>query len=219
MHNALRLLGAGLLMVIFLLGSMGVIVSADGRSAQAPEVPAQSEEVQHVWVRMAFAVDPTIDHITLCLADGTPVQELTPDVQGRAVSDLLTPDNYIASTAAGQACFTLNEIASVACHSPYGWSDGEMLHLTDEPVGTLRVRRRVDEQTLGQNDGFLDYTLTRADGFYRRAVLRADGTGEESFLLQGIPYGTFVLRENGTEVARVTVGAETPNAEVELPSN
>ena len=88
------------------------------------------------------------------------------------------------------------------------------------PAITLPVRSRIGAATqalLAQNGGWFDFTL-RGDGFERRVVLlRTDADGVLSCRFEGIPYGTYILEENGTARCRVTVSAAQDDVTVALP--
>ena len=108
-------------------------------------------------------------------------------------------------TTLGEAVFALLPNASVRAESGPCWSDGEQLHLTAVPVGSVLVQ------------GCLEFTLTDNDGFERRAVVYPDGAGNARCSLFGVPLGTtYALLENGVQRATVTLTADEPEQLVRL---
>ena len=210
-RSVIRLCSAALLMALALSASVAMI---GGISAQET---APAEEDTYVWVRLLFASEPRGGPICLFSAEGLPVQQLTPDENGLAASGLLTPGKYYAVTGLGCTEFTLHENASVSADGGCGWSDGEILHLTGAQIGTVTVERAASQALLAQNGGWFDFTL-RGDGFERREVLRrTDADGVLSCRFEGIPYGTYILEENGIARCRVTVSAAQDDVTVALP--
>ncbi len=192
--------------------------SASGATEVA--VPLQTNhEVELVLVRMLFVADPDIKQIRICTPAGESIQTLTPDEEGMAVSEPLTPGSYYAITGQGPVAFTLHENASVTANSGCGWSDGEVLHLTTTQVGSVCVQRSISPGELESSDGWLDYTLSNT-GYYAREVVWCEGSNSTvlSCTFYGVPYGSYVLRENGEPCAEVTIGAEALDVAVSLPA-
>ena len=184
-------------------------------SSQAKPIDTAADT--YIWVKLLFATEPRAEEILLFSADGIPIQRLVTDENGSAVSELLIPGKYYAFTEQGCTEFTLHENASVTADGGCGWSDGEILHLTSAAVGTVTVERAAKTELLTQSGGFLDYTL-KNDTFERRQVVRCTASGGIlTCTFEGVPYGTYVLEENGTSRCRVTVSADQNSVTVTLP--
>lgn len=213
-QSVIRICSAVLLMALALTASVAMIGAV---STQEPPTQEKETENTYVWVKMLFATEPRAQAIYLFSADGLPVQSLMTDANGSAVSELMTPGKYYAFTERGCTEFTLHDNASVSADGGCGWSDGEILHLTGAEVGTVTVERAAREALLTENGGWLDYTLKSGD-FERREVVRCTAAGGLlSCTFEGIPYGTYVLEENGVSRCRVTISAEQKNVTVTLP--
>ena len=211
-RSVIRLCSAVLLMLIALSVSAATIGAI---SSQDKPEPAKKDT--YVWVKLLFATEPRAEEILLFSADGMPIQQLRTDENGSAVSDLLIPGKYYVFTAQGCTEFTLHENASVTADGGCGWSDGEILHLTSAEIGTGTVERAAKGDLLTQNGGFLDYTL-KNDTLERREVVRCTASGGIlTCIFEGIPYGTYVLEENGIPRCRVTVTADQSSVTVTLP--
>lgn len=211
-RSVIRLCSAVLLMLIALSVSAATIgaISSQGK-------PIDTAADTYVWVKLLFATEPRSEEILLFSADGIPIQRLVTDENGSAVSELLIPGKYYAFTTQGCTEFTLHENASVTADGGCGWSDGTILHLTGAEVGTVTVERAAKTELLTQNSGFLDYTL-KNDTFERRQVVRCTASGGIlTCTFEGVPYGTYVLEENGTSRCRVTVSADQNSITVTLP--
>ena len=211
-RSVMRLCSAVLLMLIALsvsAATIGAISSQD----KSPE----GKKDTFVWVKLLFATEPRAEEILLFSADGIPIQQLVTDESGAAVSGLLMPGKYYAFTPQGCTEFTLHENASVTAEGGCGWSDGEILHLTSAEVGTVTVERAAKADLLTQNGGFLDYTLEN-NTLERREVVRCTASsGILTCTFEGIPYGTYVLEENGVARCHVTVSADQSSITVTLP--
>ena len=201
--SVLRLICALLLMGIALSFSVALVVGAVNHGGQA-------QEESYLWLRLPMAAENT-EAIRIYSAEGEPLQSLTPDTDGNTTSRLLPAGTYYAVTDYGCTEFSLSEKGEVRVNGGCGWFDGQTLHLTRQPVGTLHVT----SPNVGA--GWRDYTLTGEGGSYRK-VLRAGG--EESVLtctFGSIPYGTYTLTENGIVRCRITIDAEQPNVDISLP--
>ena len=211
-RSVIRLCSAILLMLI----ALSVSAAAIG-AISSQDKPIDTAADTYVWVKLLFATEPRVEEILLFSADGMPIQRLATDENGSAVSELLITGKYYAFTAQGCTEFTLHENASVTADGGCGWSDGEILHLTGAEVGTVTVEHAAKPELLTQNGGFLDYTL-KNDTFERRQVVRCTASsGILTCTFEGIPYGTYVLEENGVSRCRVTVSADQNGVAVTLP--
>lgn len=209
-RSVIRLCSAVLLMLIALSASAATIGAISSQ-----DKPVKKDT--YVWIKLLFATEPRAEEILLFSADGIPIQRLVTDENGSAVSELLIPGKYYAFTEQGCTEFTLHENASVTADGGCGWSDGEILHLTSAEVGTVTVERAAKTELLTQNGGFWDYTLKNGT-FERRQVVRCTAAGGIlTCTFEGVPYGTYVLVENGTPRCRVTVSADQNSVTVTLP--
>ena len=197
-----------------------MLIALSASAATIGAISSQDKPVKkdtYVWIKLLFATEPRAEEILLFSADGIPIQRLVTDENGSAVSELLIPGKYYAFTEQGCTEFTLHENASVTADGGCGWSDGEILHLTSAEVGTVTVERAAKTELLTQNGGFWDYTL-KNDTFERRQVVRCTAAGGIlTCTFEGVPYGTYVLVENGTPRCRVTVSADQNSVTLTLP--
>lgn len=207
-QSAIRLCSALLLMLLALAASVAMIGAVE-ETRPAPERPAA-----FVWVRMRFETEAWRT-IRLYSAEGIPVQTLTAGQDGRAVSELLVPGAYFAITEQTCTAFTLLPTAAVTVESGCGWAEGETLHLKREPVGSVAVDRSVLESLRAQNGGWVDYTL-KNDSVSRHEAVRCGSSTTLSCTFTGVPYGRYVLYENGIAQCQVTIDAATPNVTVSL---
>lgn len=228
--SAIRICSAFALMGIALLSSIGLISAVFAENTtqtQAPEIVTNaaalsyvsnesSGEADLVLLRMIIRTDTDIKQILLYDSNGLLLQTLVPDAEGMAATDHIPPGTYRAVSEKGGVNFTLHENASVTAQSGYGWSDGEQLFLTDSEVGTLTIHRIVKEDELADSNGWLDYTLS--DGvYYAREVVRYTTQAQLTCTFYGIPYGSYVLSENGVECSLIEVSQDTPDLEIQLP--
>ena len=215
-RSVLRVTCACLLLTIALASSVGLISAVFARPA-APAVESTAAKPDLVLVRLLVKADAGISSVTLQAANGTVLESLKPDAEGEAVTQPLQPGEYAAVFDGGRIEFTLHENASVTTGEGCGWTDGEQLHLTRTPVGSVTVYRTflADEPAL--TGGWVDYTLM-GGGFYDRAVLRAQSVvqTESSCTFFGVPYGSYVLSENGAQRAQVEVTSENPHPSLHL---
>ena len=204
--KAARLCCAILLMAVAIAASMGLMSAVfAAQSLRTPDIQAAEAptEAPLMLVRVLFCTDGEISEITIQDEAGQELQRLIP---GRDGSDR-------AVTTLGEAVFTLLPNASVRAESGPCWSDGEQLHLTAVPVGSVLVQRSL----AAGEQGCLEFTLTDNDGFERRAVVYPDGAGNARCNLFGVPLGTtYALLENGVQRATVTLTADEPEQLVRL---
>ncbi len=206
-----RIICACLLLGIALAVSVGLISAISADSGSAP-----SEKETYFWVRLPIRADSAVEEIRLYDRDGNPVQTLRA-TNGAAVSGLLQPGDYFAATALGCTEFTLHENASVSVNRGCGRSDGNRLCLTNEPVGTVTVERFTPGPGSADDGGWVDYTLVSETARLREVVRRTDGQEVLTCTFEGVPYGDYVLEENGVAQCRVTVDEGSPEVAVSLP--
>ncbi|MBQ3357141.1 MAG: hypothetical protein IJG45_08550 [Oscillospiraceae bacterium] len=206
-----RTFSAFLLLAIALAVSVGLVRMLTGGVSSAP-----SGETPCVWVRLRLYADASVEEIRLYGQDGKPVQTLETN-NGTAVSGLLTPGVYFAASAQGCTEFTLQENASVRVTGGSGRADGAELWLTDGQLGAVTVERLADAAALSEDGGWMDYTLV-SETTHLREVVRCSGDKEVlTCTFRAVPYGQYVLEENGVAQCRVTVDADTPEIAVSLP--
>lgn len=215
-RSVLRVTCACLLLTIALASSVGLISAVFARPA-APAVESTAAKPDLVLVRLLVKADAGISSVTLQAANGTVLESLKPDAEGEAVTQPLQPGEYAAVFDGGRIEFTLHENASVTTGEGCGWTDGEQLHLTRTPVGSVTVYRTFSADEPALTGGWVDYTLM-GGGFYDRAVLRAQSVvqTESSCVFFGVPYGSYVLSENGAQRAQVEVTSENPHPSLHL---
>lgn len=222
MHkSAIRIACAFLLLTVALASGVGLISAAFAENdtppvqEQAAQAPQSSPEL--VLVKLLIIADPGIRRVEILHRNGTSLQTLTPDAEGMVVTAPLQPGTYTAVSELGRVEFTLHENASVTTGDGCGWTDGEQLHLTRTQVGTVTVVRALAPEDTAVSDGWIDYTLM-CGGYYDRAVLRQQSAGqrEAQCTFYGVPYGTYVLSENGVQCAEVTVGENRVHPKVSL---
>ena len=174
--KAARLCCAILLMAVAIAASMGLMSAVfAAQSLRTPDIQAAEAptEAPLMLVRVLFCTDGEISEITIQDEAGQELQRLIPGRDGSTVSARLEPGRYRAVTTLGEAVFTLLPNASVRAESGPCWSDGEQLHLTAVPVGSVLVQRSL----AAGEQGCLEFTLTDNEGFERRAVVYPDGAG------------------------------------------
>ena len=215
-RSVLRVTCACLLLTIALASSVGLISAVFARPA-APAVESTAAKPDLVLVRLLVKADAGISSVTLQAANGAVLESLKPDAEGEAVTQPLQPGEYAAVFDGGRIEFTLHENASVTTGEGCGWTDGEQLHLTRTPVGSVTVYRTFSADEPALMGGWVDYTLM-GGGFYDRAVLRAQSVvqTESSCVFFGVPYGSYVLSENGAQRAQVEVTSENPHPSLHL---
>ena len=204
-----RILSACLLLGIALALSVGLMraLSADAASAQ---------EETYLWARLQFTADPAAAEIRLYGQDGRPVQTLQ-TVNGAAVSGLLTPGVYFAVTEEGCTEFRLRENAATFVVSGCGRAEGARLWLTDEPFGAVTVERLSSARVLTEDGGWVDYTLVSGQTQLHKAVRCTAAQEVLTCAFEGVPYGEYVLEENGVARCRVTIDEDTPEIAISLP--
>ena len=215
-RSVLRVTCACLLLTIALASSVGLISAVFARPA-APAVESTAAKPDLVLVRLLVKADAGISSVTLQAANGAVLESLKPDAEGEAVTQPLQPGEYAAVFDGGRIEFTLHENASVTTGEGCGWTDGEQLHLTRTPVGSVTVYRTFSADEPALTGGWVDYTLM-GGGFYDRAVLRAQSVvqTESSCTFFGVPYGSYALSENGAQRAQVEVTSENPHPSLHL---
>ncbi len=201
--SVLRICSAFLLLAIALAISVGMMAGAVGEQEDAPQAP------DCVWIRLPIQATP-MEAIRLYSSEGLPVELLTANEEGKAVSKLLPVGDYYAVTEESCSAFSLTETAQVQVLGGCGWFDGQMLHLEITEAGTVTVTRQ------GTAAEWIEYTLKNEEGQLYK-ILRS---GEDDLVtchFEGVPYGSYQLEENGVFQCYVTLNAGTPNVTVSLP--
>lgn len=204
-----RVLSACLLLLFALAASVGLICGLTGGGSAA-------EDGACLWLRLPLRADPSVGEIRLYADDGTPLQTVQAK-NGAAVSGLLPSGVYFAATARGCTEFTLDESGAVRVDGGCGWWDGERLFLTSGQVGAVTVERLADGRVLAEDGGWVDYTLVGADTRLREVVRCTRPQEVLTCTFEGVPYGEYVLEENGVAQCRVTIDEATPELAISLP--
>lgn len=224
MHKSvLRVACAFLLLTVALASGVGLISAVFAGESTTPSAPdtqttaAPQSSPELVLVKLLIIADPEIRRVELLHKNGTSLQTLTPDAEGMVVTEPLQPGSYTAVSELGRVDFTLHENASVTTGDGCGWTDGEQLHLTRTQVGTVTVMRTLAAEDPAAAGGWVDFTLM-GGGYYDRAVVRQQSAGQQQVActFYGVPYGTYVLSENGVPRAEVTVGELRAHPQVSL---
>lgn len=205
-----RIFSACLLLGIALTLSVGLMSALSAGASSAPP------EETYLWVRLVLRADPAVGEIRLYDRDGKPAQTLQ-TTNGAAVSGLLEPGTYFAATEQGCTQFTLGEDGSVRVTGGCGRADGERLWLTNERVGAVTVERLSSDLEAAEDGGWVDYTLVSETARLREVVRCTKPREVLSCTFEGVPYGEYVLEENGVAQCRVTVDENTPELAVSLP--
>ena len=199
--SVLRICSAFLLMAIAVALSLGMM-------AAAVEEP-QKEEETYVWIRLPIKTKAG-EIIRLYTAEGQPAGLLTADMAGRAVSGPLPVGTYYAMTEDCCCEFSLSEKAEVTVSGGCGRFDGQVLHLEETKAGQVSLSRQ------SGGSGWLEYTLSDGTTTLRR-VLRPREGEPVSCIFEGVPFGSYQLRENGIFRCNVTLSAENTNVSISLP--
>lgn len=193
-QSILRTVCAFVLMAIALGVSVGILAGAK-----------QAEPI-YVWQSVTFEAPQNVE---LFSENGEHLQTLTTNETRRVTSKLLPEGRYYAFS--GDICveFTLFSDRSITVEGGYGWTDGKILHLTNEPVGSVRV------EFLSESSTFYTFTLT-GGSFCRRQIVRATEGEAVRCEFYGVPYGSYLLFRGQTLVARIHVNGKTPTLSVAL---
>ena len=199
--SVLRICSAFLLMAIAVALSLGMM-------AAAVEEP-QKEEETYVWIRLPMKTKAQ-GEIRLYTAEGQPAGILSADMAGRAVSGPLPVGTYYAMTESCCCEFSLSEKAEVTVSGGCGRFDGQVLHLEGTQAGRVSLSRQAS------GEGWLEYTLSDGETTLRR-VLRPKAGESVACSFEGVPFGSYQLRENGIFRCNVTLNEENPNIDISLP--
>ena len=186
-RSFLRILCAFLLMGVALAVTIGIFA-------------AKKEETVFVWQSVTVEAPQAV-----CLYDeaGTLVQTL----DSGATSKLLPTGRYYAVSGELCAQFAI-ENDGIIVHSG-GWTDGRVLHLTDEKVGTICVE-------FAARDAFYPFVLQGAGETRREIVRGSEGqTGRCEFF--GLPFGGYVLYLGEEKISSVRISENTPTVIVAIP--
>lgn len=110
---------------ILLLGLSFVLLTAAGAAGRNRPV--------------LVAVRCRLPRVSLLEEDGQPVQTLEFDRFGQAAAGPLSPGRYVVRSAWGETAFTLRSNGALCQVEGEGWTDGEVLHVSRNTVGTLTV--------------------------------------------------------------------------------
>ena len=193
-QSILRIVCAFVLMTVALGVSVGILVGA------------KQPEPVYVWQSVTFVAPRNVE---LFSESGVHLQTLNIDETKRATSKLLPEGRYYAFS--GDICveFTLYNDRRLSVEGGYGWTDGKILHLTNEPVGNVRV------EFLSESSTFYTFTLTKGS-FCRRQIVRAREGDTVCCNFYGVPYGSYLLFRGQTLVSHVDVNANMPLVSIAL---
>lgn len=189
------------------IGTIEAVFPDENRSNRHSEV--------YLWTRLTFRSAGAAEQIRLYSSEGLPLQTLTCDAEGEAVSMLLEPSEYYVVSASGCTALSVDSFGAVTLLGGCGQTDGTAVYLPHGNVGTLTLRATVTAEDL--RNGRMDFVLT--DGSYRRREVRScEHIGEELVLsFCALPFGTYSLEKGGISVCEVILSEEHPTAEVVLP--
>lgn len=191
-RSVLRIVCAFLLMGLALSAAIGFFASG------------KEETTVFAWQRVRFASE---GEIRLYDEEGSLLQTLTP-TGGFALSKLLPEGRYYAFS--GQTCtvFYLHTDCTIAIEGGCGWSEGQTLHLTNEPVGSVRA------EFIAQQ-AYYTFSLVGEAFSERKTVHTSIGQTVNCEFL-GLPYGTYQLYRGGEAVGSICIDANTPNVTLAL---
>lgn len=192
---------------------------AQTKSPRSPNIPQTlaREKADFMLVRMMIRAEELEEGSTIDIE--TPsrqlVQTLTVNERHEAVTDGLQPGQYLAvSETIGSVLFSLHENASVSVIGGNGWSDGEMVWMSTQQTGTVRVCRYVEKSAVDADDGtWYTYSLQGQDYAADRIIhITLETAQEGAYYVQcctfsGLAEGSYALWENGTQIRTVEVGA------------
>ena len=196
-QSVIRILCALLLLAIALGIMAGVILAV-------PE-----KEDPQLWSRITFY---TRGQQELRLYDGmgTYIATIATDKDGKGTTGLLEEGNYYGACRDGLVQFDLTELGidniRGRATQENKWSIS--LYGTAEP-GVLSITGQARQE-------WYEYEV-RSDSYSRRQVLRCKPGNPIQCTLEGLPYGSYTLLENGRTLCLVELSAEEPRVEVCLP--
>lgn len=164
----------------------------------------KEETTVFAWQRVRFAGE---NEISLYDENGALVQKLTP-TDGFASSKLLPAGRYYAFS--GQVCtvFFLHDDCTITLEGGCGWTDGQTLHLTNEPVGTVRAEFVAKQP-------YYTFSLVGTAFSEQKTVHTSIGQTVSCEFL-GIPYGTYKLYRGDEAVGSICISESTPNITLAL---
>ncbi|MCQ2419390.1 MAG: hypothetical protein MJ085_06350 [Clostridia bacterium] len=154
--------------------------------------------------------------IDILTPNRTQLQHLIVNDRHEAVADAIPPGKYIAENRdLGSVLFLLHENASLSVLGGCGWTDGEILHLSDNEIGTLNLFCYVPVSKVDPEDGLCCTYSLIGEQYVSDRILhftvetaQKDGYYVQSCSFAGLPEGSYTLVENGTECQRITISAD-----------
>ncbi len=131
------------------------------------------------------AVRCRLPRVSLLEEDGQQIQALEFDRFGQAAAGPLSPGRYVIRSAWGETAFTLRSNGALCQVEGEGWTDGEILHVSRNTMGTLTVLY----------DGSWQWTL---EGERAGEAVPAMEDGRCRF--SHLPFGWYVLSGPGEDV-------------------
>lgn len=141
-------------------------------------------------------------YVTVLDSEGAAIGVWQTDADGSAVvGPLAAGDYYAKGSGTGYVRFTLHENAAVTVAMGCGWSDGELLHLTNCEPSRLEV---ICKQTQTAQSGVVTLTVKRADGVGYAQTDRWDN-GTAVLLFDGLEQGIYDICLSDTVLETVAV--------------
>lgn len=206
--SILRICCAFLLFGLVLAGSMGLI----GAVTKQEALPTEEEE--HIlWTKVRLTAEPGCKEVRVYHADGLLMQTLLPNAAGEGVISLAVPGSYYAVFAQGCTEFSIDETLALTVIGGCGWLEGQQLHLSKEPYGTVSIARSINKK---QQSPWVEYKLVDGDKVIVKTVRCPKAGRTLTCQLEGVAYGEYTLKENDVFKCRVTVNAQQPRVSISL---
>lgn len=227
----------GLIVVLALATACTTSAFFARAAVSEPAAPAKAEAFSPRSPNDRGAPDDAVNELLLTLhaeqlESGAVIDILTPNrtqLQQSVINDRheavigeIPPGKYIAENSAlGSVLFTLHDNASVSVLGGCGWTDGEILYLSDNEIGTLSVLCYVPVSEVDPIDGLCCTYSLIGDTYASDRILRftveteqKDGYYVQSCIFAGLPEGCYSLIENGTDCQTVTISADEQSVKV-----
>lgn len=202
------------LSVLFACGVTGSLtlaaISAEPKQPPLVQTPEFFQKpLAYGGLRMLIVTEPERAGEQICvrLPDGSLVERVVVSESGEAVTDGLCAGQYLLEAEGlGRSLVSLRENASVAVLDGAGWSDGEMIHLTDRFAGFLHL------VCYGETGDHHEFVLEGVENGQREISF---STPEAiGLLFTGLGEGSHRLFMDDRLLTEITVGPEHPTAQV-----
>lgn len=183
-----------------------------GRQETSHEMTSNMQTQYSVSVRTQPAA--AAEFVTVLDAEGAAVGNWQTDEAGQTVIGPLVPGTYYArGKYTGYAQIILKDNAAVTVQAGCGWSDGEVLYLTDFEPSRLTINCTQPNA----NSGIVTLTLLAEDGqSYERTGILESGTA--TLIFDGLPAGAYELFHGNTGLQTFNIDGET-SLSITLPAN